>query len=582
MRDGGFGTTLDAPPLDPETAAAVEGHAFDAVRRVHWRNTRLDLSSPLALLRGLEMPPPARELMRPRDSDDLASLRALLRLPETVARAVDYDAVSLLWQVCRIPDFRKTVPDAHHRLLAAIYRHLTDPAGVLPEAWVARLVDRLDRTDGDIDMLATRLAHVRTWNYIAWRPGWTVDPAALRARARAIEDKLSDALHERLTGRFIDRPAALLVKRMGRRAAVAAAVAKTGEVTVEGERVGRLSGLRFAPDDTESWRDVRVWRAAVRHALAPELRVRAESLAAAPDSAFALDDGGAVLWGETPVARLARGAAALRPGLRLADGDALAPAPRARVERRLAAWMEGQVAEVLEPLFRARRDSPGGLVRGLVFQVTEAGAAARREVDDAWRALGPGERKTLAALGVRVGRETAFMPALLAPRAMALRALLWCVHNDRPPAVPPPGRVSLALAGDGRTGDRLAGERPAGWCRAAGYWPVGARAVRVDMLERLSAALRRRARAGPVRIDRALCGLAGCPGADMDALLRALGWRAVDGGGGEAARYAPVRRRPAWRSSGSGGGPGGGGKAGRGAAAGAPFAALARWKAPEA
>ena len=564
-RDGSFGTTLDAPPLEPETAAAVERHAFPAVDRIYWRNARLDLSSPAALLRGLEEAPPRPELARPRDADDLASLRALLRDPEIARRAAGYDAVELLWRVCRVPDFRKTVPDAHYRLLAAIYRKLTDSAGVLPEAWVGRMVDRLDRADGDIDMLAARIAHIRTWNYIAWRPGWTADAEGLRARARAIEDKLSDALHARLTGRFIDRRAALLARRLKERSALSAAVRKGGEVLVEGEPVGRLDGFRFVPADAEAWRGGSGLRAAVRRAVEPEIRRRAGALAAAPAAELALRGDGAIVWRGLPVARLVRGAAPLAPGLKVETGDAAPEHLRACVERRLAAWRDGHIARVLAPLLRARRAELRGLARGVAFQVAEAlGAVPRGEVAEAWAALDARDRKALAALGIRFGRVAAFMPALLKPEPAALRGLLRSVHDERAPiAPPPPGRVSVPLSGDA----------DAGRYRAIGYWPVGGRAVRLDMLERLAAALARRARAGPVALDSRLANLAGCSGAELAALARDLGYRAVGGAEGAAERYAPARPR-------------GGGRAPRprrsAAAPGSPFAALARWRGPEA
>ena len=535
-RDGGFCTTLDAPPLEPEIAAAVEDHAFPAVSRVYWRNARLDMSSPEALLRALEAPPPAPELMRPRDSHDAESLRALLRLPEVARRAAGPGAAPLLWDVCRIPDFRKTAPEAHHRLLAAIYLKLTESNGALPEAWAARMVDPLDRADGDIDALASRIAHIRTWNYVAWRPGWIEDAAGLRERARAIEDKLSDALHRGLTQRFIDRPAALLTKRLGQRATLAAAVRKNGEVLVEGARVGALSGFRFVPDDAESWREGRAARAAVRRALEPEIRKRAGSLASAPADELALDAGGAVLWRGKPAARLARGSVLVRPAVRADTGGELPARLAARIEKRMAAWLHGHVAEALAPLFRLRKAELEGPARGLAFLVAEAGGVvARREADAAWRAIDAAGRRALARLGVRVGREAAFVPALLKPRPMALRALLWCVHNERPPAAPAPGRASLPFPG----------AAPAELLRAAGYWPAGPRAVRVDMLERLGAELRRRARAGPIAIDAELCNLAGCSGAELDGVLRALGYRAIERGAGAPALYAPGPRRRA-------------------------------------
>jgi ATP-dependent RNA helicase SUPV3L1/SUV3 len=534
MRDGSFGTTLDVGTLDAGVVDAVENHSFEPLDRIFWRNARLDLSSVAALLHSLEAPPPAPALVRQREAEDLLSLRALAQMPDIAALAHAYDAVSLLWEVCRIPDFRKTMADQHVRLLAAIYRHLMGPASRLPEAWVGRMVDRLDRSDGDIDTLATRIAHIRTWNYVAYRGDWVADPAALQERTRGIEDALSDALHDRLTQRFVDRRTALLARQLERKETLVAAVRKSGEVVVEGEYVGTLTGFDFLPDDAAAWRDGRALRTAVRQALEPEMRKRAGALVAAANDAFALDAEGTVLWQGAPVARLVRGADALAPALRSLGGQ-VPEALRRRIEKRLAAWLRGHLAEALAPLMRAREAALEGAARGLVFQLAEGlGSVPRAAVSEQLAALTPADRKALARLGVRLGRETVFVAAMLKPRPIAVRALLWCVHEGEAPRPSPSARVSLPV-------DHGV---PEGFYAATGYRPLGARALRVDMLERLAAALRRRARSGPFAPDAALFNLAGCTGEAFDGVVRALGYRPRRAGeDGQVLYAAPLRQR---------------------------------------
>src|SRR3546814_13889174 len=77
--------------------------------------------------------------------------------------------VRLLWDVCQIPDFQKIMSEAHTRLLAQVFEHLTGSTEKLPSAWVDELLGRFDRTDGDIDPLAARIANVRTWTSITTR-----------------------------------------------------------------------------------------------------------------------------------------------------------------------------------------------------------------------------------------------------------------------------------------------------------------------------------------------------------------------------------------------------------------------------
>jgi ATP-dependent RNA helicase SUPV3L1/SUV3 len=533
-RDGTFGTTLDVGPLDPEIIGAVENHMFEPVHRIYWRNGRLDLSSVKSLIRALETPPPHPELVRPRDAEDLASLRALANMPEIAALATGYDAVELLWDVCRVPDFRKTVADLHLRLLSALYRHLMAPAGHLPEAWVGRLVDQLDRTDGDIDTLATRIAHIRTWNYIAHRPSWVEDRPALQERARNIEDRLSDALHERLTQRFVDRQTTLLTRRLKQNEALIAAVKRDGTVVVEGEEVGTLTGFDFLPDDAEAWRTGRALRAAVRQALEPEIRKRAGALATAPAEALLLDPAGTVYWREAPVARLVRGDTLIAPTVLVGAGELVSPSVRQRIEARLTAWLRGHLTTVLAPLHMARDAALTGSARGLMYQVTEAlGTVPRAAVADQLEAIDADDRKQLARLGLRLGRETVFLSPMLKPPQMAMRALLWCLHNERTVAVPEPGRVSLSVERD----------LPDQYYSAIGYRRLGPRALRVDMLERLSAELRKRARKGPFAVDAALLNLAGCSGEDFDGIVRALGYRPAHPDTDKEILYAAPKRR---------------------------------------
>jgi ATP-dependent RNA helicase SUPV3L1/SUV3 len=456
-------------------------------------------------------------------------------MPEIAALAHGHDAVSLLWEVCRIPDFRKTMVDQHVRLLAAIYCHLMGPASLLPEAWVGRMVDRLDRSDGDIDTLATRIAHIRTWNYVAHRGDWVGDPAALQERTRGIEDKLSDALHDRLTERFVDRRTVLLARMLEQNETLVAAVRKSGEVVVEGEYVGTLAGFDFLPDAAAAWRDGGALRTAVRQALEPEMRKRAGALVVAANDAFTLDAEGTVLWQGAPVARLVRGPGALAPALRAALGEQVPEALRRRIDKRLAAWLRSHLAEALAPLLRALEAALEGAARGLVFQLGEGlGSVPRAAVSEQLAALTPADRKALARLGVRLGRETVFVAAMLKPRPMAVRALLWWVHEGVAPRPSPGARVSLPID------HRL----PEGFYAATGYRALGARALRVDMLERLTAALRQRARSGAFAPDAALFNLAGCTGEEFDRVVRALGYRPRPAGeDGQVLYAAPLRQR---------------------------------------
>ena len=536
LNDGTFGTTAELDGLAPDLVAQVESHRFDPVSRARWRNARLRFDSVAGLLRALEAPPAEDCLIRAREADDYLALAALARDPEIAALARGPDRVRLLWQVCQIPDFRKTMAQTHAELLGRIFRHLAQAPFVLPADWVARQVSRLEHTEGDIDTLAGRLAHIRTWTYVSHRPDWLKDAGHWQERTRAIEDKLSDALHARLTQRFVDRRTAVLVRRLNDRSALSARIEDGGEVMVEGEYVGRLDGLRFAPDPTAGGLEGRALRAAASRGLAGEIGRRAGRLGQEDQAAIHLRDDGRLWWEGAPVAILLSGDAPLRPRLRLLAEETLGAPLRERVERRLDAWLKTHLETGLAPLFRLARAELEGTLRGLAFQLFEGlGIVSRRA---ALAPLGPlpqAEQKRLARLGVTMGELDLYLPSRLKPAAARLCCLLWAIHAGEPQRLPPaPGTVSLAADSD----------LPPGYWQAAGYRVFAGRAVRVDMVERLAAAARRRAEAGPFPPDAALQALVGCPAEPLAALLRALGYRATPGPEG-LLYHRPKRRRPA-------------------------------------
>ena len=563
MTDGTFGTVADHRTLSPEAVEAIEEHRFDRITAVWWRNAELRFGSVAALLASLEAPPPSPVLMRAHDAEDHLALRRLAADEEIARLAQNPDSVRLLWEVCQIPDFRKTMPEVHVRLLARVFRHLCCTGGRLPTDWVAAQLAHLDRTDGDIDTLMARIAHTRTWTYISHRADWIDDSVHWQDRARAIEDRLSDALHERLTQRFVDRRSTVLVRSRAKEQ-LAVEVDPGGEVCVEGEHVGRLDGLRFVADASGTVESGRLIAAAAKRALTGEIQRRVEALEADADDAFALADDGAVTWRGMAVARLAAGGDVLGPRVEMRASDLLPAALKRRAELRLGRWIAGAVGQVMAPLARLEAACLPGAARGLVFQLREGlGSIARAPAQPQIAALSADDRRALRARGVRVGLESVFIPALLKPRAVRLRALLWAAARHAPPvALPPPGLVTMPVDA----------AEPDGFYEAIGYRVMGERAVRIDILDRVALRLLQLARRGPFALPPDLSSILGLPAGQTEAVVLALGYsRSAAGATFERAAY---RHRA--RDGGSPRKAAGGSRRGRGmAAADSPFARLA-------
>ena len=546
MRDGTFGTLAGAQPIPPAVVEQVESHSFDRLEALAWRNHALDFASPDRLIASLAAPSPSPMLKREAEAADHQTLFALLRDAEVRALATSPRQVALLWEACCIPDFRKLGDDTHARFCARVFTALAAPPRSLPTDWLARSLQDLARLDGDIDTLMQRLAGVRIWAYVAARPGWIADAPHWQVRARETEDALSDALHERLTARFVDRRAAHLIRRLdaGQPEALAA-VTQTGEVLVEGHQVGRLVGFAFVPDADDPAADTRrtLLRIA-RRVLGTEIRRRVDRLEAAGEETLQLDPQGRVLWRPpgspdgadawAPIARLRRGPTPATPRIEPVDNEFLQPADRNRIAARAARWLAAHLGALLGPLREAAAAADSGPLRGLAHLLNEGlGIVPSSRVP----ALPPATRPFLRRFGIRPGHHAAFMAGLLKPQPMRLRAILRAVADERPVLpLPPPGAVSAPLPTDGAWSAES--------ILAHGWLTAGPLLLRLDIAERTIAALGggRPAQRRPLPPD--LAPRLGCATAHVPAVLRAIGFRLEPGEDGTWLCRAPRRRAP--------------------------------------
>ena len=474
-RDGTFGVTAGEADFDPDVVRAVEQHAFPDVRRVVWRNTALDFRSVDALVDSLARTPPRGFMDLVRSAYDTDALLALSADPVVRARARDEAGVRLLWEVCQIPDYRKTLTDSHTILLKQIHERLC--AGVLPTDWIAEHLGELDRPRADIETLMARIAAVRTWSFVAFRADWVSDPEELQGRTRTIEDRLSDALHEALTARFVDRKGLVLVRpRPPDRAA----------------RQAGAGGLSFGQALVQS-----VGGPLVEPVVLP---TQVERLLAAPDGDFSLGPDGALRFEGAKVARLRAGRTAATPVLSLGSGD---PATRKAVHARLDAFVQAWLARQLGEL-AIESDDAG--VRGLSHALVQGlGSVGANEFAGVLGSLRPRDRKVLARAGIRLGREIVYASGMLTAERIDARAILTAVHL---------GEVAYAVTDAPPV--MAIGDGPRPPLPLLGYAPVGPWALRHDVYESAQALLRR-GRSDRVR------GLLGAFESDAPAIVKALG-----------------------------------------------------------
>jgi ATP-dependent RNA helicase SUPV3L1/SUV3 len=548
MNDGTFGVTADAEALPDDIVMRIESHRYDPVRVLQWRNSALDFRSLDTLLASLEDLPPAKGLVKARPSSDYIALRHLSNDADVRALTTNRDAVHRLWEACQLPDFRKLSSDEHVKLVRLIFLHLMGDSGVLPDDWLAAQIGRLDQTEGDVATLSGRLAQIRTWTYAANRPGWTRDGAHWQAVTRAIEDKLSDALHEKLTERFVDRRTSMLMKRLRDAENLDLILDDSGGVAIGGEPVGKLEGFRFEVDARAEGIHGRTLRAAAARGLEGELFRRVRRLCEATDKEITLSEHGKIWWDGAVVASLVAGASQLEPGVTILSDAQLKNELRAEVQVRLDNWLRERIAARLEPMLalRAATEAKVGTsaalpapARGIAHQIIENFGSLDRSLLTLPQDIRPLLR-ALRVFGVWFGRRAIFLPKMLRPEAASLLALLWSVWNklEKPPPPPQPGLTSFVNDAN----------LPASFLAAAGFRSVGGRAIRLDMLERLEEELEQGAASGAqaeMLLPR-LVSLLGCGNDELKDVLSHLGWRTVsvaDAGQGAKLVWRKVRER---------------------------------------
>src|SRR6202047_3013485 len=412
-RDGTFGTTGRCPMFEPELVEALESHAFESVKVVQWRNSALDFKSLGALQASLATVPTEQGLTRAPIAEDIQVLEHAVRDDDLRGMATSSAAVEQLWEVCQVPDYRKIAPAAHADLVVTLYGFLRRE-GRISVDWFSRQVALADRTDGDIDTLSTRIAHIRTWTFAANRPDWLADPEHWQGVTRAVEDKLSDALHERLLERFVDRRTSVLMRRLRENTMLETEISKSGEVVVEGHPIGRLDGFTFAVDPVAAGPEAKALRAAAQKALSGEIETRANKLAHAPDSQFVLTSDATIRWIGEPVAKVGAGDTVLRPRVRILADEQLTGAALEAVQIRLDLWTRTHIERLLSPLFvLGAAEDITGLARGIAYQLVEAlGVLERSKVADDLKSLDQALRAILRKHGVRFGAYHVYVPLL--------------------------------------------------------------------------------------------------------------------------------------------------------------------------
>ena len=542
-RNGTFGVIDESLKFDEETIEQVESHSFFPLKNLWWRNTDLNFSSVNKLVKSLDKAPPFNFMRKKVGALDAICLTHLSQIDTIKAKIENEENLSLLWNICQIPDFSNTLSGMHFNLLEKTFELLLSK-GKLDNEWIKSQITRLDRYDGEIDTLLNRIANVRTWTFITNRSNWLDETEYWQDQAKTIEDKLSDELHERLTQRFVDKKIVVLNKTLKEFNNLEAIVRIDGKVFVEGEEVGTLKGFDFIPTLSDGENAAPILSAA-RKTLPKEISRRVKELLMSDNAAFKFDNDGNILWQSNIVASLVNGENIYSPKININSSELLSDEQIKQIQLRIIEAVEGNIKSILSEAINLK-DPPfqkiekkhfnnnqneeksaeeeklpiinlSGKALGIAYEVYEGlGSAKTSSLSMSINTLSDDEKTQLAKLGLRLGIETIYLPNLLKPSAIKLRALLWSVFYQNFPdhGTPPDGRVSVIMQPEANHD----------FLRAIGFVPLGDLALRVDIAERLSALIRLEARSGRFRITDAMLSIAGSTKIQMEKILYELNY----------------------------------------------------------
>ena len=519
---GTFGVTGESPPIEAAVVAAIEGNKFAPLRRLQWRNSKLRFHSVGSLIASLEEASGNPLLVKAREANDLSALREISTYADICKRATSPTDVKLLWEVCQIPDFRNVSLEIHLDLLRKLYTYIKDE-GFIPDGWLNEQVSRIDSTAGGVDTLSRRIASVRTWTYVAQRGGWVENPKSWRERTRALEDRLSDALHDQLTRRFVDQRTSVLMRHLRNPEISVEKINELGELVIGDQLVGRLDGFRFRQEESSTPDEAKTLRAASQRALTAEYNLRASRFYNTPKTEIDFTDQGGLMWGSHAVGKLVASDDPFAPGIHGFVDEEAGPEVRRKVERRLGAFVQQKIEEHCAQLL-ALRDDPeiAGQAKGLSYRLVESfGVLKREDVAAEVKSLDQDARKSLRKHGVRFGQYSVYLTTAIKPAATRLRVLLWSLVKklDEFPTPPPPGLVTIPCD-PGVEKDFL---------KLCGFVAKGDQAIRIDMLERLADMLRGQDGRNGFEATHDMLSISGLSLERFAALMRGIGYSSEKG-----------------------------------------------------
>ena len=526
MNDGTFGITGKCDELSPEQIDKLENHKFDSVINIYWRNSNLDFSNIESLLNSLDQKPYDYSLLRNKDLLDENVLKTLIVKNNHIKTDYKNNNLSTLWECCQIPDFTKSSYNEHIDIVRKVFEFLVSDKGKIPNEWMRAQLNGLDNESGNIDTIANRISHVRTWAYVSYKKNWVENSDYWIAKTKDIEDKLSAKLHEELSKSFIDRRISILSKHLKQDAKLETKISEKDEVIIDKQFIGTIKGLKLNLDfsSTALQTDIKSIKKAARQGVVEELKKRINNIVKEniESAALQLKEDFKIFWKENPIATIIPGKDYLNPKIKLLIDDSLDVDEQSELKNYLEKWIDKEKNLHLNDLIKTSTiDLENSYARALCFRLFENhGVLKRLDAEDLLKSLDKDQRANIKKIGIKIGRYHIYQPLMIKPKAVSLKIILWnCFNNKTQREKCPTFGLNFLKNFETKNKEFLL---------ICGFETFENYIVRVDILEKLFIKILSSTNNNQFTISSEMLNLLGCGKEDFEKLLKLMSYKKID------------------------------------------------------
>ena len=533
--DGSFGITGDCEALTSEQIEKLENHKFDSVVNIYWRNSSLDFSSIKKFIESLNKPPSIPNLLRNRELIDENMFKFLTTEKSQLKINNEENHISKLWECCQIPDFTKSSYNEHMEIVTSVFNFLTSDKEKITNDWMKKQVSNLDNLIGNIDAIANRISHVRTWSYVANKRNWVENNDYWIAKTKDIEDKLSDRLHEELSKSFVDKRISILSRGLKQDIQHEAKISENNEIIMDGQLVGKINGLKIILDYTSNalQTDIRSIKKAARNGAALELKKRIEEIIASPEH-FSLKKDKNIYWKEKIIGKIYPGKNYLNPDVKILVDESVELQDQQRISSSLSNWLKLEKQNLLQDLIKIENSQyENRFIRGLCYQLFENNGVLKREnVNEIVKQINKEDRSILRKLGIKIGRYHIYQPRMVKPAAVNFKTILWnCFHNlsdNKSPA------FGLNFVKNFSNHDKE-------YLLICGFETFDNYIIRIDILERLFLKIISLSKNGLFELTSDILNLLGSTKEDFKELMKKINYNYIEKEGKIFFKYSPKK-----------------------------------------